>query len=80
VTAPTVDPAVYAQALADIRALRPYGTYQAPAGKLPPVHRPQCGTERGYVLHSVHGEAPHPACRDIAMAAQRKRRAAGGAS
>lgn len=75
-----VTPAVYAKALADVRALRPYGTYRpntaAPA-RTDPTHRSQCGSRRGYTLHSKTGERQCDQCADIEARAQRRIRATG---
>jgi hypothetical protein len=71
VTAAQLDPAVYAQALADVRALRPYGTYRAKPEKLPPVQRPECGTRAGYRLHQKHGEVTCQPCRGANAARDR---------
>lgn len=69
----TLDPAVYAAALADVRALRPYGTQPAgPAPETPPpVARDECGTRTGYRLHQAHGETTCQRCRDANSARQR---------
>lgn len=75
--AAVLDPAVYAQALADVRALRPYGTYLAKPDKLPPVERPECGTRAGYRLHLKHGEQPDYRCRGANAAADRRLRITG---
>jgi hypothetical protein len=72
---PLFDPAVYARALADVRALRPYGTYQTKAKKLPSVERPECGTRAGYRKHQKHGETTCYSCRGANAAADRALRA-----
>lgn len=72
-----VDPAVYARALADIRALRPYGTYRPRPEKLPPTTRPDCGTRRGYDKHLRTGERTCQRCRDANAAADRRLRETG---
>lgn len=74
---PGVNPALYAKALADIRALRPYGTYQAAPVKLPPTERPDCGSRRGYRQHQTAGEQTCPRCRGANAAADRRLAATG---
>lgn len=74
---PAIDPALFKTALADVRKLRRYGTYQTPTRKAPPTRRPQCNSERGYQLHGRHGEEPCDGCRQVAMEAQRRRRSTG---
>lgn len=73
-----LDPAIYAAALADVRALRPYGTQPAgdqPAPPPPPPVRDDCGTRRGYRLHLVHGETTCQRCRGAEAARHRAQRA-----
>jgi hypothetical protein len=66
VTAPDeVDPGLYAQALADVIQLRPYGTYQPKPEKLPPTPGPRCG------------ERACEGCRDANAAADRRLRETG---
>lgn len=72
-----VTPAAYEQALADVRSLRPCGTYQAAPGKLPPVERPECGSRTGYRLHQRHGEQTCYRCRGANTAADRRLRETG---
>lgn len=53
-----IDPDLYAAALADVRALRPYGTYRhetEPVRK-DPTPGPDCGLQRGYARHRRAGE------------------------
>jgi hypothetical protein len=72
VTSPApVDPAVYAQALADVVALRPYGTYRAKPQPKPPTADKRCGTRRGYQAHRARGEAACDACKAGNTAEQR---------
>jgi hypothetical protein len=59
-----VDPAVYARALADVVALRSYGTYRAKPEKLPPTDDPRCGTRTGYNAHRHRGERACTRCLD----------------
>lgn len=74
---PLFDLAEYEQALADVRALRPYGTYRPKADKLPPTRRPECGSRRGYRLHQKHGERTCYGCRGANAAADRRLRTNG---
>lgn len=63
-TASGIDPAVYAEALADVRSLRSYGTYRRenePIRK-DPTPGPDCGTQRGYARHRRTGENADPRC------------------
>lgn len=69
--------AVYAKALADVQALRPYGTYRPKVEKLPPVERDECGTRPGYRLHQKHGEVTCYRCRGANAAADRRLKATG---
>lgn len=76
-TPPGIDPAVYAKALADVRALRGHGTYQPTPAKLPPTTRPDCGTRRGYRQHQRAGERTCQRCRGANAAADRRLRTTG---
>jgi hypothetical protein len=72
-----VDPGLYAQALADVIQLRPYGTYRPRPEKLPPTTRPDCGSRRGYDKHLRAGERTCQRCRDANAAADRRLRETG---
>lgn len=77
-TCPTgINQAVYVQALADVRALREYGTYRGKPDKLPSVGRPECGSRTGYRLHQKHGEVTCYRCRGANAAADRRLKATG---
>ncbi|MEU4092021.1 hypothetical protein [Streptomyces sp. NPDC026673] len=61
-----VAPELYAQALADVQAIRDVGTYRAPAqrpAKLPPTRGPKCGSNAGYRQHLNRGETACDGCR-----------------
>jgi hypothetical protein len=72
-----IDPAKYSQALADVRALRPYGTYRAKPEKLPPTVGPRCGERTGYNRHLRRGEHACDPCRAANARADRLLRATG---
>jgi hypothetical protein len=72
-----VDPAVYAQALADVVALRPYGTYRAKPEPLPPTDDPRCGTRTGYKRHRRLGERSCKPCSAANSGADRRLRETG---
>ncbi|MYX36748.1 MULTISPECIES: hypothetical protein [unclassified Streptomyces] len=57
---------LYAQALADVRAIRHLGTYEPQAAKpakLPPTLGPKCGSNAGYRQHLNRGETACDGCR-----------------
>lgn len=59
-----VDAALYAQALADVQALRAYGTYrQEPKELRLPTPDPRCGTRTGYARHLRDGEDACAPCK-----------------
>lgn len=63
-TAPAgVAPAAYEQALADVRALRSFGSYVPPAERKAPTPGPRCGTRSGYDRHLADGEYACDACK-----------------
>lgn len=65
VTVTVVDRALYEQALADVRALRPYGTYRPPVDdRLPPTADPKCGSRSGYDAHRQRREHACSRCLD----------------
>jgi hypothetical protein len=59
-----VDPALYEEALRDVRALRKYGSCQPAPGddRLPPTDDPRCGTRGGYTAHRRRGERACTKC------------------
>lgn len=70
-----IAPAVYSSALADVRALRPYGTYQ-PKTELPtPTEDPRCGSRNGYQAHRRRGESACERCLTANATATRRRKA-----
>lgn len=71
VSAPAgVGDAVYDEALADVRALRPYGTYLQPVDtRTPPTVGPHCGTRRGYERHLADSEHACDTCKAAHAAA-----------
>jgi hypothetical protein len=72
-----IDPAVYSRALTDVRALRPYGTYQVKPEALPPTEDDRCGTRTGYAAHRRRGERACARCRDANSAYDRRLRETG---
>jgi hypothetical protein len=59
---PGVDPAVYAQAIADLRAI-PTAPHETPADpRNPPTEHPDCGQQKGYQRHRRHGERACDRC------------------
>jgi hypothetical protein len=72
-----ITPAAYAKALADVRSLRPYGTYRGKPEPLPPTGDPKCGTRPGYAAHRRRGESACPPCRSANAAADRRLRETG---
>lgn len=77
-TAPAgINPAAYAKALADVRALRSYGTYRSAPARKPPTPGPDCDTRRGYTRHRRDGENACPGCLAANAGADRRLRETG---
>lgn len=72
-----IEAAVYAVALADVRSLRPYGTWRSAEQRKDPTPGTDCGTRRGYSRHRRAGEHACDECKTANTAADRRLRETG---